>query len=462
MAGTTGVRRVIRWGLRHGLVRRAIERQMRAGELGARIMMDRDVQADPFPHYEALRTKGRLVDTGIALITADHALSTAVLRSPDFGTVTGAAPPPGLIRLAIRAGGHSSLGPVERPSMLATDPPDHTRYRKLVTRAFSARAVAALRTRTEQVAEELLDAMTAKGRSADLIDDYASLLPATVIAETLGAPVAMRHQFLEWGAGGALSLDLGLSYRDFRRSERDIDALHAWMLGHFDRLRRSPGGVDASSAGASHGSSDAPSAGASHGDILSALVAAHDEDGRLSEDELSSVGMLLLAAGFETTVNLIGNGVVQLARHPEQLAKLAAEPARWAGAVEEVLRYDSPVQRTARVAKRDTEVAGERVRAGQLVIMLIGGANRDPAVFADPHRFDVTRPDAGAHIAFSSGIHYCIGAGLARMEGEVGLQALFRRFPDLTLAGEPHRRPTRVLRGYDAMPVTLDPATVSA
>ncbi|MGH3615951.1 MAG: cytochrome P450 [Pseudonocardia sp.] len=450
MAGTTGVRRMIRWGLRHGLVRRAIERQMRAGELSARIMMDREIQADPFPHYETLRSQGRLVNTGIALTTADHALSTAVLRSPDFGTVTGAAPPPGLIGLVIRAGGHSSLGPVERPSMLATDPPDHTRYRKLVTRAFSARAVAALRTRTEQVAEELLDAMTAKGRSADLIDDYASLLPATVITEMLGAPAAMRRQFLEWGAGGALSLDLGLSYRDFRRSERDIDALHAWMLGHFDRLRRSPGGVDASAAGASHS------------DILSALVAAHDEDGRLSEDELSSVGMLLLAAGFETTVNLIGNGVVQLARHPEQLAKLAAEPARWAGAVEEVLRYDSPVQRTARVAKRDTEVAGERVRAGQVVVMLIGGANRDPAVFTDPHRFDVTRPDAGAHIAFSSGIHHCIGAGLARMEGAVGLQALFRRFPDLTLAGEPHRRPTRVLRGYDAMSVTLDRAAVSA
>jgi cytochrome P450 len=366
-AGTSEIRRMIRWGLRHGLVRRAITRRMRAGELGARIMMDRELLADPFPSYEALRARGRLVNTGIALTTADHALCTAVLRSPDFGTVPAEARLPTLVRLAIRAGGRGPLGPVEPPSMLAADPPDHTRYRKLVTRAFSARAVTALRTRTEEIAEELLDAMAARGRHADLVEDYASLLPATVIAEMLGAPVAMRRQFLEWGAGGALSLDVGLPYREFRRAERDLAALQGWMLGHFESFRRSPGG-----------------------DILSALVTAHDDGVRLSEDELCSIAMLLLAAGFETTVNLIGNGVALLARHPEQLALLCAEPDRWGDAVEETLRYDSPVQRTGRVAHRDTEVS------------------------------------------------------------------------DLALVGEPRRRPTRVLRGFDAMPVALHPSTVSA
>ena len=204
------------------------------------------------------------------------------------------------------------------------------------------------------------------------------------------------------------------------------------MLGHFEHIRRSPGQ-----------------------DILSALVATRDNGDGLTEDELSSIAMLLLAAGFETTVNLIGNGVALLDAHPEQRALLAAEPDRWPGAVDEVLRHDSPVQRTGRVAHRDTEVAGERVRAGQFVVLLIGGANHDPAVFPDPQRFDVTRPNAGDHIAFSSGIHYCLGAGLARMEGEVGLRALYDRFPDLAPAGPPHRRPTRVLRGFDAMPVTL-------
>jgi cytochrome P450 len=332
--------------------------------------------------------------------------------------------------------------------MLVTDPPVHTRYRKLVTRAFTARAVAALRSRVEEIADELLDEIaeslpqtrpTAGGPTVDLVTRYASLLPATVIAEMLGAPVAMRRQFLAWGAGASLSLDAGLSYRDFRRSENDLTALHRWMLGQFEEIRRAP-----------------------REDILSSLVAAHDEGGQLSTDELSSIAMLLLAAGFETTVNLLGNGAVLLLRHPDQLDLLRAQPQRWANAVEEILRYDSPVQRTMRVALRDTELAGRRIRAGRLIVLLLGGANRDPAVFVDPDRFDVQRAQAREHLSFSSGIHYCVGAALARVEGEVGLQALFRRFPDLAMAGAPHRRPTRVLRGYDAIPVNLSSAILPA
>jgi hypothetical protein len=327
--------------------------------------------------------------------------------------------------------------------MLAVDPPDHTRYRKLVTRAFTAKAVAKLRSRIEEIAEELLDEIAGSadgsGGTVDLVERYASLLPATVIAEMLGAPIEMRRQFLDWGAGAALSLDVGLSYRDFRRSEDDLAALHRWMLGHFDEVRRSP-----------------------REDIISGLVSAHDEGGQLTTDELSSIAMLVLAAGFETTVNLLGNGAVLLMRRPEQLEALRAEPQGWANAVEEILRYESPVQRTGRVALRDTEVAGRRVPAGSLVVLLLGGANRDPEVFADPNRFDVRRADANENLAFSSGIHYCIGAALARAEGEVGLQALFRRFPDLALAGAPLRRPTRVLRGYDSIPVNLSSARVDA
>jgi cytochrome P450 len=435
------VRRRIRWALRHGLVRRAVGRKAAQGELGARLMVDPVVLAEPFPHYEALRGQGKLVDTGLTLASAHHDVAVEVLRSKDFGV--GMRLPenlPGIVRLALRAGGSWPLGPVQPPSMLAMDPPDHTRYRKLVTRAFSAKAVNALRERTEQIARDLLDELAARpGGTADLIDDYAALLPATVIAEMLGAPLEMRSQFLAWGAGGALSLDLGLSYRDFRRSERDLDALHAWMLGHFETIRRSPGD-----------------------DILSALVTAHDEDGALSEDELSSIAMLLLAAGFETTVNLIGSGAALLMEHPDQLAILREDPARWGGAVEEVLRFESPVQRTGRVARVDTEVLGRPVRAGTVIVVLIGGANRDPAVFVDPARFDITRPDAGENVAFSGGIHYCLGAGLARMEGEVALRALFDRFPDLAPAGPAHRRPTRVLRGYDRLPVALDRASVPA
>ncbi|MEN3267450.1 cytochrome P450 [Pseudonocardia sp.] len=440
MSVTTKVRQGVRWGLRHALIRRTLERRMRDGDVSARLMFDEDVVAEPFPFYDILREQGRLVDNGIVLNTAHHDVATAVLRSPDFGVVGGpSGQAPAALRFAERVAGHGPVGPVEPPSMLSVDPPDHTRYRKLVTRAFSARAVAALRSRTEEVAAELLDQMAAKGRNADLVDDYASLLPATVIAEMLGAPAEMRRQFLEWGAGGAMSLDAGLSYRDFRLSERHLEALQNWMLGHFEHIRRNPGD-----------------------NILSALVHAHTEEGRLTEKEVTSIAVLLLAAGFETTVNLIGNGAAVLTAHPDQLALLRAEPQRWGNAVEEILRFDSPVQRTARFAGRDAEVAGEQVRAGRIVVMLVGGANRDPAVFTDPHQFDITRENADGHLAFSSGIHYCLGAALAKMEGEVGLRALFDRFPDLALDGPPRRRPTRVLRGYDAMPVRLSSATVDA
>ncbi|MCU1610458.1 MAG: Linalool 8-monooxygenase [Pseudonocardiales bacterium] len=429
------LRRRIRWVVRHGLIRRTVQRQMRAGDLGSRLMIDPAIREDPFPYYDELRAKGDVVTGGVALMSAHHDVCLTVLRSPDFGQMR-LDLMPGVLRLGMKLGGRAVLGPIERPSMLVTDPPEHTRYRKLVTRAFSARAVAAMRPRVGEIAEELLDEIASSGPTVDLVQRYASLLPATVIAEMLGAPVAMRRQFLEWGAGAALSLDVGLSYRDFRRSEEDLGALHRWMLGHFPEVRR-----------------------ARRDDVLSTLVTAHDQGEQLSLDELSSISMLLLAAGFETTVNLLGNGAVLLMRHPDQLELLRAQPQRWSGAVEEILRYDSPVQRTGRIALRDTVVAGRPVRAGSSIVLLLGGANRDPEVFPDPHRFDVQRPEADQNVAFSSGIHYCIGAALARLEGEVGLQTLFRRFPDLALTGTPHRRPTRVLRGYDAIPVRLSSHT---
>lgn len=441
------MRQVIRWGVRHGLMSRATARGARAGDISAALMIDPAFVDNPFPHYETIRAKGRLFDNGFVLNTVSHPVATAVLRSPDFG-VAGriGGDMPRILRIAQAAGGRGPLGPAMPPSMLAADPPDHTRYRKLVSRAFTARAVAGLRSRTEEIAAGLLDGLAARGGHSDagadpgvdLIADYASLLPATVIAEMLGAPVAMSRQFLAWGAEAGKSLDAGLSLREFRRSEAGLRAMQAWMEGHFEHLRVHPGD-----------------------NILSTLVHAHSAEGKLTQDELSATAMLLLAAGFETTVNLIGNGTALLVEHPDQLARLRADPSMWPGAVDEILRFDSPVQRTGRIAHRDTEVAGERVAAGRLVITLLGGANRDPEVFEDPQRFDVGRPNAGEHVAFSSGIHYCLGAGLARMEGEVGLRALFDRFPDLALAGAPHRRPTRVLRGYDAMPVRLA-ATVDA
>src|SRR6185312_15061733 len=426
------MRQFFRWGVRHGLIRWSSARGARAGEVTAALMVDPTYALDPFPHYETLRAEGPLYDNGFAITTVSHAVTTAVLRSPDFGVIGGySGNVPRWLLLAQAIGGRGPLGPVEPPSMLAVDQPDHTRYRKLVSRAFTARAVAALRSRTEEIADELLTGLERR-RDVDLMAEYASLLPATVIAEMLGAPVAMSRQFLAWGAEAARSLDAGLSLSEFRRSERGLCALQRWMEGHFAHLRAHPGD-----------------------NIFSTLVHAHTAEGKLTQDELTATAMLLLAAGFETTVNLIGNGSTLLMEHPEQRERLRDEPALWPNAVDEMLRFDSPVQRTGRIAQCDTEVAGVPVPAGQPVMTLLGGANRDPEVFDDPQRFDVARPNAGEHVAFSSGIHYCLGAGLARMEGEVGLRALFERFPDLAAAGAPHRRATRVLRGYETMPVRL-------
>ena len=426
------MRQLFRWGVRHGLIRWSSARGARAGEVSAALMVDPAYAQDPFPHYETIRAAGPLYNNGFALSTVSHAVTTTVLRSPDFGVIGGfSGNVPRWLLVAQAAGGRGPLGPVEPPSMLAVDQPDHTRYRKLVSRAFTARAVAALRSRTEEIADELLTGLERR-RDVDLMTEYASLLPATVIAEMLGAPVAMSRRFLAWGAEAARSLDAGLSLSEFRRSERGLRALQRWMEGHFAHLRAHPGD-----------------------DILSTLVHAHSAEGKLTQDELTATAMLLLAAGFETTVNLIGNGTALLIAHPEQHDRLRAEPALWPNAVDEVLRLDSPVQRTGRVAQRDTVLAGVRVPVGKPVMTLLGGANRDPEVFDEPGRFDVGRTNAGEHLAFSSGIHYCLGAGLARMEGTVGLQALFGRFPDIALAGTPHRRATRVLRGYESVPVRL-------
>ena len=426
------MRQVFRWGVRHGLIRWSSARGARAGEVTAALMVDPNYALNPYPHYETLRAAGPVYDNGFALTTVSHAVTTAVLRSPDFGVIGGySGNVPRWLLLAQAIGGRGPLGPVEPPSMLAVDQPDHTRYRKLVSRAFTARAVAALRSRTEEIADELLTGLERR-RDVDLMTEYASLLPATVIAEMLGAPVAMSRRFLAWGAEAARSLDAGLSLSEFRRSERGLRALQRWMDGHFAHLRAHPGD-----------------------NILSTLVHAQSAEGKLTQDELTATAMLLLAAGFETTVNLIGNGTALLIAHPEQHDRLRAEPALWPNAVDEVLRLDSPVQRTGRVAQRDTVLAGVRVPVGKPVMTLLGGANRDPEVFDEPGRFDVGRPNAGEHLAFSSGIHYCLGAGLARMEGTVGLQALFGRFPDIALAGTPHRRATRVLRGYESVPVRL-------
>ncbi|TIC88199.1 cytochrome P450 [Nocardioides sp. GY 10113] len=411
----------------------------RRGDLQARGMQaSRESQVLPLDLFDEIRAAGPFYRGHFAWTTARHAVVRETLTSPDVQVGIGLPADTALARLFRWGVSAAPKGPLEPPSLLATEPPDHTRMRKLVTRVFTVRAVQRLQTRTEEVAAGLLDDIAAAsaaagGRPVDLIDGYAALLPVTVICEILGVPAHERDVVRHFGAAVAPSLDIGLSLPEFLRVERGLREFDRWLQDHVEAVRRAPGD-----------------------DLLSELVAARDDDGSaLSDDELIATAGLVLAAGFETTVNLIGSGVALLAEHPEQRKALLAGDASWGRAVDEVLRYDPPVLLTGRTVARDTEIAGTPLRRGAVVTTVLAAANRDPEVFADPHRFDVTRENAGEHLSFSGGRHYCLGAALARMEGEVALRALHERYPDLAVAQGAERRRTRILRGYERLPVAL-------
>ena len=425
-----------RWGLGHALPRSLLRRSARQGDLHGRMFVatnegDERALADVVTE---LRTHKPFYRGKYAAVTVSHEAVRAVLSNHDMSS--GFAPADATSRLA-RIQDWSTrdapLGPLTPPSLLVTEPPDHTRYRKLVSRVFSVRAVEDLRARTQQIADALLDDID-PSTPVDLATTYCSLLPVTVIAEVLGVPEADRDLVLRFGAAAAPSLDLGLSWQEFRSVETALAEFDRWLSAHLERLRQQPGD-----------------------DLLSRLVAVQEDGQGLSDAELRSTAGLVLAAGFETTVNLLGNGTRILAGDREQQALLAAQPDLWANAVDEVLRTDPPVLLTGRMAVAETDVLGTHVPRGATVVTLLAGANGDPDVFADPDRFDVTRPNARDHVAFSAGRHYCLGAALARMEGEVGLRTLFTRFPHLRVERGAVRRSTRILRGYEHLPVTLSP-----
>lgn len=433
---TRPVRTWATWALAHGIGKAVLKIGVRRGDPLASLMADPELNADPFAGYAQVRAAGPVLKTKLMSGTASHAAANLVLRSGDFGVGSGHGELPPLSRRVLsRIVDPEALGPMDPPSLLAVDPPDHARYRRLVSREFTARSVAALEPRIAAVAESLLDRVTADGAmSFDLVDAYASQLPVAVIADLLGVPERWQADILAWGNDGAMLLDPSLGWRDYRVAELAVRRLNAWFDDHISNLRADPGT-----------------------DLLSRLATMPGDD-RLDDRELRSVGLLVLGAGFETTVNLIGNTIVQLDAHPDQLAIARERPELWPNVVEEVLRYDSPVQMTLRSAYSPVDVLGHTVGEGEPVVVFLGGANRDPDVFADPDRFDVTRENANEHLAFASGIHYCLGAGLARLEGVVAVRTLYERFPDLKVAGRPERRSTRVLRGYESIPVVTSTA----
>jgi len=319
--------------------------------------------------------------------------------------------------------------------LLFRDPPDHTRLRALLTQAFTPRAVERLREQIQRTVDELLDRPQADD-SLDLISDFAYPLPVLVICALLGVPPAERSHFRAW------STDLrdGLEATTNPQPEAIArgNAAVADIMAYFRELiaARTARPLD---------------------DLLSSLIAARDGTDRLTEQELLATAALLFFAGHETTVNLIGNGVLALLRHPDQLALLQANPELIDNAVDELLRFDSPVQRTFRMAEHDVELGGVRIARGANVFALLGAANRDPRHFSDPDRLDVRRRNAHQHLSFGGGIHYCVGAPLARLEAQVAMGTLLRREPRLELAEHaPPWRPGFIFRGLQRLPLRLE------
>ncbi len=371
---------------------------------------------DPYAIYERMRAQGPLLPTRLGnWSTTSHRVSNHVLRSRQFG---------------VRPEGTTPDDDTLNLSFLDMNPPDHTRLRRLAMPAFSPKHMEAYRPRIERTVHQLLDRALAR-KHFDIVEALAAPLPISVITDLMGIPDADSETFARLGAtiGSALDGIKGLRHAS-RLNTANVELI-ALFESLFELRRREPAD-----------------------DIVSQVVA--EEGDAIKPQEMLPLCVLLLVAGFETTVNLIGNGVAALLAHPDQWAALRADPQGLAPAVvEEVLRYDPPVQRTGRVALERQMLEGKEVRKGQYVVTLIGAANRDPEVYPNPNRFDISRTPGVDHLAFSSGIHYCIGQPLARLEATIAFQVLAERAPELRRAGRLKRRNATTIRGPIHLPVTV-------
>jgi pimeloyl-[acyl-carrier protein] synthase len=387
--------------------------------------MDPEFLANPYPTYHRLRREDPVHHSPLDFwVLTRYEDVVAVLRDPRF------IKEPLVALVAARFG--VTVPPGMGLSMLDRDPPDHTRLRSLVSKAFTPRVVEGLRPRIQQIVDALIARAEAVG-SMDLIEEFAYPIPVNVICEMLGVPVEDHERFKGWSLDIARGLDsiwLPPESEIPRRSGAARHAIADYFRGLIAERRASP-----------------------RGDLLSALIAAEEAGDTLSEDELIATCILLLIAGHETTVNLIGNGTLALLRHPGELRRLRETPGLITSAVEELLRYDGPVQRTARIPSTDVTIGGRTIGKGEMVMPFIGAADRDPSQFSDPDRLDLARAD-NRHIAFGWGIHFCLGAPLARLEGQIAIDALVRRLPKLEIAtDEPEYRQSLTLRGLKTLPV---------
>jgi cytochrome P450 len=386
---------------------------------------------DPYRQYAALREHDPVHRSPLEVyVLFRYDDIVRVLRDPSLSVQIDNAAPTARTRMFAE----QAPGEVERGShaILNIDPPDHTRLRRLVSKAFTPKMVQELRPRIQELVDDALDAMAARGQ-ADVIGDLAFPLPFTVISEMLGMPDGNRDEVRGWSHTLTKTLDPILSPEEIEASLAAADKMMAHIEDVLAWKREHPAD-----------------------DLLSGLLAAEDEGDRLSQVELLDQVILLYIAGHETTVNLIGNATLALLRHPDQLAQLRSDPELDAGAVEELLRYDSPVQFSRRITTADLDVGGTTIPAGTFTLTCLGSANHDDARWGSTaDELDITRPDANQHMSFGNGIHHCLGSSLARTEAQVAIGALVRRFPDLELAGEPERNGRVVLRGLESLPVTV-------
>ena len=387
-----------------------------------------DFIADPYPFYHRLRAIDpmHLSPRGFH-VASRHADITSILRDKRFGKDF-------IGRMTRRYGPQKE--PVYRSMsrwMLQQDPPDHGRLRGLVVRAFTAQRVEDMRPRIQQIVDKIIDRVEPRGHM-DLIADFAFRLPVTVICEMLGIPDEHLEPFLTSSRGSGRLLDPAPLTKDEINQHNAFNLASAeYFRSLFELRRRQPGS-----------------------DLTTQLVQAEEDGSKLSNEELTANIMLLFGAGHETTVNLIGNGLLALHRHPDQLRLLTSDPWRAANAVDELLRYDSSVQVTSRTTLEDVDdIGGIPLAKGQSVLCLLGAANRDPAIYPNPDRLDITRTNIRP-LSFGGGIHYCLGAQLARIEGEIAIGTLLRRLPNLRLddTDHPDWRQTFVLRGLNKLPAT--------
>ena len=398
-----------------------------------------EVTSDPSAHYRALRERApvhrmELPGLGVLHVLSRYADCKAVLASHEFGKGDRAGRAPSMFLDDEESNALQEQLEGRASSMLFLNPPDHTRIRGLVSRAFTPRRIEELRPRIDAMVADVLDPL-AGGGEVDLLDVLGFPLPVAVIGALVGVPVEDHGWFRQRVRDGAASLELNADAEVLRRAGVALDE----MIAYFDDLvevRR----------------------GSPKDDLLSALIAAEDQGDRLAHEELIANVILMFAAGFETTTNLIGNGVVALCAHPQELARLRADRALLPSAVEEVLRYDSPVQVDGREALVDTTLPdGSPIAAGETAVTLLGAANRDPERFTDPDRFDVGRAD-NSPLSFAWGIHHCLGAGLARAEGVAVFGALLHRFGTIEVLDDPPRwRRSITLRGLEGLRVRLSP-----